>query len=325
VIELRLLRHAQALGEHGNFARAAEALKLTQPSLSRSIAALEAALGVPLFDRTSKGVTPTAFGRALLERGDAVLRHEAELRREIALLAGLELGSLTVGAGPYLAETSVARAIARLATAHPRLRIRCESADPAEVLRGVLAERLDVGVSAVSGLEQDDRLVVEKLPPLRAYFACRPGHPLTRESSPSVARVLEFPLVTTLLRAQHAHIAATRGGAVAAQGLDGGHYAPQIQVNSVAMALLIARESDAVVPGTAVTFAEDVAAGRLVRLAADAPGLRTDPGYYYLKNRTLAPAARVFIEALRAVEAEAQAADAAPPAAPVRRPSRVPA
>jgi DNA-binding transcriptional LysR family regulator len=311
VIELRLIRHAQALGVHGNFARAAESLQLTQPTLTRSIAALESLLGVTLFDRTPKGATPTAFGRVLLERGDTVLRREADLRREIALLAGLEQGSLAIAAGPYMGETSVARAIARVSAMHPCLRIRCASADPAEVLRDVLAERCDIGVAAASGLDRDDRLVVEMLPSVRLYFACRPGHPLTREAAPSIARVLEFPLVTTLLRANHALLAATQGGTTAPQGLDRGQFLPHIQVNTIAMARLIARESDAVVPGTAAILAEDVAAGRLVRLSTDAPAMRTDPGVYYLRGRTLAPSARVFIETLRAVEAEAQAAEAA--------------
>ena len=144
-IELRLIRHAIAVGQHGNFARAAEALHLTQPSLSRSIAALEDALGVPLFDRTPKGVTPTAFGRVLLERGEIVLRREADLRREIALLAGLETGTLVVSAAPYMNETLIARAIGRIAAAHPRLRIDCRSLHPSEVVRQVLAEEADLG------------------------------------------------------------------------------------------------------------------------------------------------------------------------------------
>lgn len=322
VIELRLMRYAQALGQHGNFARAAEALQLTQPSLSRGIAALESALGVPLFDRTTKGVTPTAFGRVLLERGDGVLQGEAALRREIDLMAGLEQGALAVGAGPYMSEASVARAIARVSAAHPRLRIRCVSADPVEVLREVLAEHLDVGVAAATGLDTDERLAVEMLPPLRLYMACRPGHPLTKEKSPSMARVLDFPLVTTLLRANHAALAATHGGATPPRGLAAGHFAPQIQVNSIAAARLIARESDAVVPATAAILADDVAAGRLVRLAADAPAMRTDAGVFYLRGRSLAPAARVFIETLRTVEAEAQAADLAPPPGQAKRRSR---
>ena len=81
VIELRLIRHALALGQHRNFARAAEALNLSQPSLSRSIAALEQAFGVPLFDRSHKGVVPTAFGRVLLER-QQTLRALGELTRQ---------------------------------------------------------------------------------------------------------------------------------------------------------------------------------------------------------------------------------------------------
>ena len=187
--ELRLIRQAIELGRHGNFARAAEELGLSQPSVTRGIAALERSLGVRLFDRTRKGVIPTAFGRVLLERGEAVLRSEANLRREIELLAGLEEGSLAIGAGPYPAEISVATAVARVASAHPRLRIRCTTADPDQVVRDVLAERIDVGIAGVAELEKDARLVVEPLPPLRVFLACRPGHPLAKESRLSRAGV----------------------------------------------------------------------------------------------------------------------------------------
>jgi DNA-binding transcriptional LysR family regulator len=71
VLDLRLLHQALVLEHHRNFARAAEALNLTQPALSRSIAGLEAALGERLFDRTPQGVEPTAFGRMLLARARA--------------------------------------------------------------------------------------------------------------------------------------------------------------------------------------------------------------------------------------------------------------
>jgi len=309
VIELRLIRHALAVGKHGNFARAAEALHLTQPSLSRSIAALEEALGVPLFDRTSKGVVPTAFGRVLLERGDAVLMREADLRREIGLLAGLETGTLAVSAGPYMSETSVARAIGRVAAAHPRLHIECKSVDPSEVVRQVLAERVDVGVANMSGLDREPRLAVEALPPQRVYLACRAGHPLTREAAPTLARALEFPLVTTRLRGEQAALALHKGRPTTADDVYGADYVPQVLVNSVALARLIAQESDMLVPGTAAMLADDVAAGRLVSLGCSAPAMHTFNGVLYLSERTMSPAARAFIEALRQVEAEEQAAD----------------
>jgi DNA-binding transcriptional LysR family regulator len=323
-IELRLIQHALAVGRHGSFARAAEALQITQPSLSRSIAALEAALGVPLFDRTSMGVTPTTFGRIVLERGDMVLKREADLRREIGLLAGLETGSLRVSAGPYINETSVARAIGRVAAAHPRLRIECKSADPSDVVRQVLDERVDVGVTNAAGLDREPRLAVLPLPAQRGYLACRPGHPLTHEAAPTLARALQFPLVTTRLRGEQAALARQMGRQTTADDAYGEDYVPQVLVNSIAAARLIAQESDMLVPGTAAMLADDVAAGRLVRLECTAPPMRTNNGLIHLRQRTLSPAARAFIEALRKAEAQAQSADIAPRAerSPVARPRR---
>jgi len=312
VNELRLIRQAIVLGRHGNFARAAEELGVSQPSVTRGIASLERSLGVRLFDRTRKGVIPTAFGRVLLERGEAVLRSEANLRREIQLLAGLEEGSLAIGAGPYPAEISVATAVARVASAHPRLRIRCTTVDPNQVVQDVLAERIDVGIARVTELETDARLVVESFPPLRVFLACRPGHPLAKEIRLSLARALEFPLVGTRLRGSQAAAASSRGAATDPGDPAVPDFIPQIFVNSLAVARLVAQGSDALFPGTAGILADDLAAGRLVTLDCDAPVLRTTHGVLYLRDRTLAPAAREFIETLRAVEAEVRGADAPP-------------
>lgn len=310
MIELRLLQHALAVGRHGNFARAAESLGMTQPSLSRSVAALEAALGVPLFDRTTQGVRPTAFGQVLLAQGEKVLRSEADLRREIALLAGLDQGTLVIVAGPYQAEFSAARAVARVVTAHPRLRIECHMLLVGEAVREVLAGRADVGVANIAGLADDERLVVEPLPAQRVVLACRPGHPLLRGPAPTLHQALRFPLVTTALRGEPAALAARQGEPLQPGDEQHPDYVPPYLVNSITAARLIARDSDALVPATHAMLADDLAAGRLAVLPASGPELRTQHGLFHLRGRTLAPATRVFIDALRAVEAEAQAVDA---------------
>jgi DNA-binding transcriptional LysR family regulator len=315
VNDLRLIRLAVALGRHGNFARAAEEMNTSQPSLTRGIAALERSLGVRLFDRTRKGAIPTAFGRVLLERGESMLRSDADLRREIQLLAGIETGSLAIGAGPFAGESSVAKAVARLLRAHPRLRIRFNVGDPDQIVQEVLAGRIDVGVASIVGLESDARLVVETLPPLRVYFACRPGHPLANENRPSLARALEFPLATTPLRGAQARLASSAGTGDVRDDPAVTNFVPQVLVNSIAHARLIARDSDALVPGTAALLAEDVAAGYLIRLDCHDPAMRTTYGVLYLRGRTLAPATRLFIETLRAVEAEAKKADVTSPSA----------
>ena len=115
MIDLKQLHYAITLAKHGNYARAAEALDMSQPALSRSISGFEATLGVMLFNRTRKGVEPTAFGERLLARGETLLTGARELERDLVLMQGLDLGVLQIGAGPYPADMCVGRAIGNLA------------------------------------------------------------------------------------------------------------------------------------------------------------------------------------------------------------------
>ena len=73
-LDLHQLRQALALLEHGSFVRAAAALHISQPALSRSIQALERNFGNELFLRSASGVVPTDVGRLYLERARDLLR-----------------------------------------------------------------------------------------------------------------------------------------------------------------------------------------------------------------------------------------------------------
>ena len=68
-LTLHLIEQAIVLGEASNFARAAERLGISQPTLSRNIAALERKLGVRLFDRGRVGLRPPSSARRVIERG----------------------------------------------------------------------------------------------------------------------------------------------------------------------------------------------------------------------------------------------------------------
>ena len=82
MFDMRRLRHALALAEHRNFARAAAALHITQPALSRSIQALEEGMGVLLFDRSPRDVEPTAFGELVLRHARGLELSSRDLDRE---------------------------------------------------------------------------------------------------------------------------------------------------------------------------------------------------------------------------------------------------
>jgi DNA-binding transcriptional LysR family regulator len=71
-LKLRELRVLLAAVQAGSMVKAAKQLAISQPAVSRAIDDLEKTLGVPLFDRTARGIEPTQYGRALLRRGVAV-------------------------------------------------------------------------------------------------------------------------------------------------------------------------------------------------------------------------------------------------------------
>jgi DNA-binding transcriptional LysR family regulator len=100
-MELRQLRHLIAVVEHGSFSRAAEAVHLTQPALSRSIQALEASVGAAVVERNRGAIVPTDVGQLLLSHGRRLDTATRDLERDIALAQGLELGELRIGVGPY--------------------------------------------------------------------------------------------------------------------------------------------------------------------------------------------------------------------------------
>lgn len=308
-LDLHLIRHALMLAKHGNFRRAARALHVSQPTLSRNVATLERSLGVRLFDRTSTGAELTGLGRLVLERGRALLAGESDLLREIALQHGLEAGNLAVSAGPHPFEISVVHALTRLIAEHPRLSLQATVAHGREVIRDVLSGDVDVGVTDRSVAVKQERLSVEPLPAHPIFLACRPGHPLATKRRVTPAEIDAYPLAATHLIGHIAEFATSTGIRGGTYDPDSGDYRPAIHVNSFAVARQIAAGSDAIASGIAVTLAADIEAGRLVTLDFHAAELQTRYAIITLKGRTLSPSAAKFIELLREVETEVARAE----------------
>jgi len=303
VIDLMLVAHAFTLSTHGNYARAAEALRISQPALSRQIVALEASLGVRLFDRSRRGVEPTAFGRLLLQRAGTLLSDAAELERQIGMIQGLEVGELRVAGGMYAAELSLGTALGRLTAKHPGLRVEVTTGDWRSILRAVIDRELDLAIAELSEIQRDPRLLVEPLPRHPGVFYCRSGHPLLRQKAPTLKRVFAFPFVgpNLVARLGDPMSAALRRGEAEPGKAD---YPPPIQVDTVRLAKDIVASSDAFSIAPLVSIAADVRAGRLVALPPRPAWLHTNYGFVYARNRTLSPAAKAFMAEFRIVEAE---------------------
>ncbi len=103
MLQLRSLNHLVALAHRLSFARAAEDLGISQSALSRSIQALEAQLGMRLFDRDRAGVTLTPQGRMAVERAAVLLADARDLERQLVSNANAQAGHVRFGMGPMAA------------------------------------------------------------------------------------------------------------------------------------------------------------------------------------------------------------------------------
>lgn len=303
MLDLRLLHQALTLARHRNFARAAEALHMTQPALSRSIAGLEASLGEKLFNRTQQGVEPTSFGQMLLKRAQPLLDDATELERDFRLMRGLDLGELRVGAGAYPAEISIGRAAGLLMSRHPRLRIEVTITDLRDIVAAVISRSLDLAVIELSLVDGETRIATEALPQHPGHFYCRAGHPLAAEKSLTIERILAYPFAGTRMprRVAESFLQLAKAGAIDPES---GDYLPPVKVDSIRVAKDVVMRSDAVGAAPLSLIATEVAAGQLLALALRLPWMSTGYGFVYLRDRLLSPAAEAFMAEVRRIEGE---------------------
>ncbi len=194
-MDLRSLRHATCLAEEGNYARASARLNITQPALSRSIQALEAEVGLRLFDRSRSGVTPTAAGELLIGEATRLLHDQQSLERQLVDMRTGELGDVAVGFGPLAGSIIMPPLLIDLATNHPRLTVKTEVLAADLLLEHLESRRLDFFV-AVDGLVRPSPLLtIAPLGSLPVALMVRRDHPLANRADVTLADMQQFPII----------------------------------------------------------------------------------------------------------------------------------
>ncbi|MFH8404060.1 LysR family transcriptional regulator [Streptomyces sp. NPDC018019] len=141
-LDLRLVRYFTAVAEHGHFGRAAAALRITQPSLSRQVRALERRLGARLLDRTPQGSRLTEAGEVFLPRARALLHSAAQAAA--ATRAAAEPARVTIG---YTTGLFVTPAVRELRRRFPDAEVRASHVGLQDVRAALLDHRVDALVT----------------------------------------------------------------------------------------------------------------------------------------------------------------------------------
>ena len=302
-IDLRQMRHVLALAEHGSFARAAEALRLSQPALSRSIQGIERQIGTEIYLRTATGVTPTDIGRLLIQRARLVLQLAEDLDREVLGNQSLNSGHVAVGAGPFPAETTLSTALARFVSAYPQVNVRLQVRDWDELLRRLRSRELDFFVAETSTLMSDQDLTVEPMSNHALHFIARAGHPLCARQRVTAADTFEFPFISParipplVLEPMLAAQRTTRHPLAASRAF------PSLECNSLSTVKRIVAASDAVTAVTLSCISAELDSG-VFELLDSAPRLTLHYGLVRLKGHPASTAAGKFREFILDAERE---------------------
>ncbi|MGW1543471.1 LysR substrate-binding domain-containing protein [Streptomyces sp. NPDC002309] len=176
-MELRHLQHFVAVAEDQHFTRAAERLMVSQSGLSASIRALERELQTPLFVRTTRRVTLTPAGRALLGEAERILAQVRSAHEAVAAVQGVLRGTLALGTEQCIAGVNVARLLAAFRHRHPDVEICLRQAGSGALTEEVAAGRLDLAF-AVRTEEDTEQLRTVSLTDEPMTVLCHPTHRL---------------------------------------------------------------------------------------------------------------------------------------------------
>lgn len=144
---LRHIRYLLAVAEHRNFTRAAEALHVSQPTLSQQIKQLEDVLGAPLFDRSGRTVRLTDAGEAYVRYARLALQDLEAAKRAMHDVQDLTRGSLRLAMTPTFTAYLIGPLLARFNSLYPGLTLSVEEMTQDQIEAALAEDRLDLGIA----------------------------------------------------------------------------------------------------------------------------------------------------------------------------------
>ena len=270
-----------------SFSQAARQMRLSKSVVSRQIAALEAALGARLLQRTTRTLTLTEAGRLYLERARRVLAEVEDAERSVGQLSDAPRGQLRVSAPMSFGFLHLAAAIPAFLARHPDVTIDMSLTDR---FVDLVEEGFDVAVRI--GRLRDSSLIARRLAPSRLVVCGSPDY-LARRGVPRVPADLAAHecLHNTNIEGQWAF--ATPDGGV--QMVD---VAGRLSANNGDALQAAAREGAGLVYLPSFIVGGDVQAGRLVSVLDEFTTTGATVNAVYPHARHLSPKVRVFVDFL---------------------------
>jgi len=296
-IRLRDLHILLAVVQCKSMAKAAEHLAISKPVVSKVIADLEHVLGVRLLERDRHGAEPTIYGAALLKRGTTVFDELREGVKDIEFLTDPAAGEVRIGSPPFLAASFVSAVVDRLSRRYPRIVYHLVAHAETEALLRDLSERnVDLLIARRFGSIADEQLDFEFLFEDSYVVAVGAQSPWARRRRIELAELVNEQWV---LPPPGSTFGLVVMEAFRASGLDYPRTTMVTFSPEVRMRLLATGRFLGIFPASALRL--PTRHPEIKILPVELPAARVPTAIVTLKNRTLGPVARLFIEHAREV------------------------
>lgn len=290
-MDLDQLRTFLAVLDHGSFSRAAETLHVGQSTVSFHVKALETAVSARLIDRRGGSVRPTAAGIVLKRYAVRIVALREEALAKLAAEEGGEAGHLAVAASTIPGEYLLAPVLARFVAVHPRVAVTVEIGDSREALDRLVAHEADLAL--VGARRPDKRITYAPFAADEIVLVARPEAGAARARS--VARRLRGARLLVREKGSGTRDAAA---AFVARHASDGEAPPLLQLGSTEALRRAALEGLGLALISDRAVAEDLRAGRLVRVPAAGLPIRRIFHAARLRSATPSAAARQLLKAL---------------------------
>ncbi|MBL1077963.1 LysR family transcriptional regulator [Nocardia sp. 2] len=291
-MELRQLRYFVTVAEEANFTRAAARLHLAQPGLSAQIRQLERELGQQLLDRSTRSVTLTPVGEAVLTHARAALEAAERITHTVDEFTGLLRGQVRLGliTGAGVDNFDIAPVLADFHDDHPQVGISLTEDTSERMLAALARGDLDIALVGLSATELDPGVGVDIVLDTHIVAAVPAGDERFGESV-TVAELCEHPLIClptgTGIRGRFERACAAAGSV------------PEIAFEAGAPSLLLQLAARGLGVAVVPALTPEDAAAFGVRTVPIAPELRGQLALIWRTDRPGAPAAKVLLGQLR--------------------------
>jgi DNA-binding transcriptional LysR family regulator len=296
-LKLRELHILLTVAERRSMAKAAHDLAVSQPVVSKTIADLEATLGVRLLDRSRQGVEPTPYGRALLRRSFTAFDELREGVKEIEFLTKPATGDVRVGALVAAVAGLLPAVIDQMRDRYPRFTIRVTQLLTSPAVYENLRERMvDFIIGRVLNRTHEKDLNVEVLFDEPLFIVAGAQSRWAKRRKIAIADLVDEPWI---LPDPHTEVGSLVAAVFQRSKVEVPHAAVVSNALEMYWALLATGKFLTALPRSVLQFS--VQRPTIKILPVKLPVQFRPYGIVTLKNRTLSPAAQIFIDCAREV------------------------